>query len=347
MKKLGIMLTSMIVLTSSCNKQYEYRCVGYFKDSIDGDVYEKEEEPIYIYAKNDTVAFLNAYNLFIGSYKNYAKNKDTALYKPVYFTLKNNRGKVYESFITPLVEIKYWNFLDNKEIFEELNRIFEEKSPNFVVNKKNAEQTENSESQTQSHSKTPISYNNKNHAYIASQDYVKAYVKYPNTVEFLNTGVVHETDGYGKCIVLAKFTAKNAYGVESEYVYKIWLTDKGGDWTEKDTWECTKLLIENASTREQNIFYPSASPTKTESNIFEEKEVVINGIKCKFYREQNDYAYIETSKKIRTEKMIDDVISKLDITAKNIYFLTPQGRKTSDEYALKTGNIILIYDNLK
>jgi hypothetical protein len=199
----------------------------------------------------------------------------------------------------------------------------------------NTEQT-----QTKSYGKTPISYNNKNHAYITSQNFVKEYVKYPNTVKFLNTSAVHETDGYGKCIVLAKFTAKNAYGIESEYIYKIWLTDKGGDWTENDKCECTKLLIENVGTGEKNILYPSASSAKTES-----KEVVFNGIKCKLYQIQYGYAYVETSKKITTEKMVDNIISKLGITEKNIYFLTAQGRKTSEEYAFKSGNVILIYDN--
>lgn len=136
--------------------------------------------------------------------------------------------------------------------------------------------------------------------------------------------------------------------MESEYVYKIWLTDKGGDWTDKDTWECTKLLIENATTKEQNTFYPSYA-TKSEPTPFKEKEIVVSGIKCKFYNEYNDYAYVETSKKISSEKIIDDVVSKLGITAKIVYFLTPQGRKTSEEYAYvcKSQNLVLIYDDRK
>ena len=88
---------------------------------------------------------------------------------------------------------------------------------------------------------------------IASPDFVKEKLNYPKTAKF-NKSHVHEENGYQKAIVIAKLTAKNAFGVESEYVYKIWMTHNGGDWTEKENWKMTKMILENASTGEQKIY---------------------------------------------------------------------------------------------
>lgn len=94
---------------------------------------------------------------------------------------------------------------------------------------------------------------NKNRAYITAQEFVKQKLKFPKEADF-NNSVVHETQGSGKCTVLGKVTAKNAFGVRTEYAYKIWLVHNGKDWTEQSNWRYTKLILEDTSTGKQQVF---------------------------------------------------------------------------------------------
>jgi hypothetical protein len=96
-------------------------------------------------------------------------------------------------------------------------------------------------------------YQSKYKAYIIAQDFVKQKFKYPKEAKF-DSNVVHETNGYEKCIVLGKVTAKNAFGVHTEYVYKIWLEHNGKEWTDLNNWTYTKLILEDSATGEQSVF---------------------------------------------------------------------------------------------
>jgi len=98
------------------------------------------------------------------------------------------------------------------------------------------------------------SYMNKNRAYIIAQDFVKSKLKYPKDADFY-MDVVHESKSYGTCILLGKVDAKNAYGMTTRYVYKIWLSHNGKEWTDKYNWKFTKLIIEDSNTQQQSIFY--------------------------------------------------------------------------------------------
>lgn len=80
---------------------------------------------------------------------------------------------------------------------------------------------------------------------IMSQDFVKSKLKYPEEVNFEQMGYVHEREGV-YAIILNKFTAKNGFGVEISYVYKIWLKFNGGDWSDINNWEYKKLIIEGS-----------------------------------------------------------------------------------------------------
>lgn len=96
-------------------------------------------------------------------------------------------------------------------------------------------------------------YKDETKCYIAAQDFVKAKFKYSKEVKFVGN-FFHETNGYGNAIVLGKVIAKNAFGVRSEYVYKIWLNHNGLDWTDKKNWTMTKLIIEDSATGKQQVF---------------------------------------------------------------------------------------------
>jgi len=96
-------------------------------------------------------------------------------------------------------------------------------------------------------------YADKNKCYITAQSFVKAKLKFPKEAKF-DKNVVHETNGSGNAIILGKVTSKNAFGVQSEYVYKIWIKHNGKDWAEIRNWSMTKLILENPSTGEQSVF---------------------------------------------------------------------------------------------
>lgn len=96
-------------------------------------------------------------------------------------------------------------------------------------------------------------YRDKSKCYITAQDFIKQKLKYPKEAKF-DRNVVHETDGYGSAILLGKVTAKNAFGIQSEYVYKIWLDHNGKDWTELRNWTMKKLIMEDVSTGEQKVY---------------------------------------------------------------------------------------------
>lgn len=86
---------------------------------------------------------------------------------------------------------------------------------------------------------------------IISEYFVRNKMRYPDEVDF-------ETDYRGdklsdnKFKVYQKFTAKNAFGVKSTYVYRAVMLYRGeGDWTDRNNWICDDLIIEDVATGEQ------------------------------------------------------------------------------------------------
>ncbi|HBB00737.1 MAG: hypothetical protein A2W86_11835 [Bacteroidetes bacterium GWD2_45_23] len=88
---------------------------------------------------------------------------------------------------------------------------------------------------------------------IISEDFVKSKLKFPLESKIKTSTHVHEVEG-DQAIVINKFTTKNAFGVTSEYVYKIWMNFNGGDWKDIKNWSYSKLIIENTATGEKQIF---------------------------------------------------------------------------------------------
>jgi hypothetical protein len=88
---------------------------------------------------------------------------------------------------------------------------------------------------------------------LISEDFVKSKLKFPLESEFKTSAHIHEVEG-NQAIVINKFTTKNAFGVTSEYVYKIWMTFNGGDWENVENWSYSKLIIENTATGEKQVF---------------------------------------------------------------------------------------------
>lgn len=89
--------------------------------------------------------------------------------------------------------------------------------------------------------------------FVMAQDFVKKRFSYPNEADF-HYDYIFEVESEQNYIVLGKVTAKNAFGVKSDYVYKIWLSYLGGEWTSTTSWSSKKLIIENTVTREQFVY---------------------------------------------------------------------------------------------
>ena len=174
------------------------------------------------------------------------------------------------------------------------------------------------------------SYSNKGRAYIASKEFVKKVLKFPKESDFYG-GAVHETNGFGKCIVLGKFSAKNAMGVTSEYVYKIWMAHTGGDWTNQNTWSYSKLVIENTSTGEKQTFngdnYSQKKTTSSEKNLLGK----IDGISCYVIEKTSAAIRIKTNKKL-TKEQIKKSIKDLNINVNTVMFNLPGKEKRGEEY---------------
>lgn len=89
---------------------------------------------------------------------------------------------------------------------------------------------------------------------IISEEIVKNKMRYPAEVEF-------DGEYRGKEVaanefeVYQKFTAKNAFGVRSSYVYKIHMVYISGEWEDAKNWTYIDLTIENTATNERSVYY--------------------------------------------------------------------------------------------
>ncbi len=90
-------------------------------------------------------------------------------------------------------------------------------------------------------------------AAIMSEEFVSSRMKYPAEVEFDGDRRGAETSS-NEYNVFQKFTAKNAFGVKSSYVYKIHMIYKTGDWADINNWTYDELTIEDISTGKQNVY---------------------------------------------------------------------------------------------
>lgn len=112
---------------------------------------------------------------------------------------------------------------------------------------------------------------------IMSEDIVRGKMKFPDEVEFDN-------DYRGKEIsdkefeVYQKFTAKNAFGVKSSYVYKIQMVYISGEWADSKNWSYGKLMIENIGTGQKSVYYGNNDMIENEEVYSKERQAVIDSL---------------------------------------------------------------------
>lgn len=177
-------------------------------------------------------------------------------------------------------------------------------------------------------------------ATIISEDFVKKHVNYPLTVKF-GRDVVWKPSQYNKqrATLLRKFTAKNDFGVPSEYVYKIDLIYNGGDWTELGNWTCYKLILEDTATGEQTIYDNSSSIKKNELKP-RQNTFLFGKEQCKVV-EQNPGAFIRivTPRRFTTNELKTAALQRTD--TKQIIYICLEGQTArGQEYAQVAGNYL-------
>lgn len=77
-----------------------------------------------------------------------------------------------------------------------------------------------------------------------AQEYVKARLTHPSTADFQWTSISHKRIDASTYQIMQKFTAKNSYNLEIEYLYKIHLKYKGGISADSNNWEETYFKME-------------------------------------------------------------------------------------------------------
>lgn len=98
----------------------------------------------------------------------------------------------------------------------------------------------------------------KSRASIISEDFVKERLNYPATADFgWDTVWTPDYLDENRGTLLKKFTAKNAFGVPIEYVYKIDIRYLGGEWTDTSNWTYDYLIIEEVQSRKQHYYTPN------------------------------------------------------------------------------------------
>jgi hypothetical protein len=79
---------------------------------------------------------------------------------------------------------------------------------------------------------------------IISEDFIKQDLRYPESADFSAFDCSTEKNDDGSYTILRKVSAKNAFGVESSFVYKVQLIFKGGEWTDTSNWDLVNIRSE-------------------------------------------------------------------------------------------------------
>lgn len=80
-------------------------------------------------------------------------------------------------------------------------------------------------------------------AYLASQDFVKLQIKYPEEANFAWAPKYSQQINDSTYKIVGELTAKNAFGVKSKIIYKCTMVYKGGDDMDTNSWETNDLEI--------------------------------------------------------------------------------------------------------
>lgn len=183
----------------------------------------------------------------------------------------------------------------------------------------------------------------KSSAMVISEDFVKSVLNYPSTAKFPFGSQTATEESYGKYVILGEVNAKNAFGVQSEMVYKIWLEYKSGDWQNMDSWICEKLILEDRSTRKQSVFHPSKGHASVKSSgKGTEMGVQFLGQNCKVTEQNSSFIRIQTPRKY-TKAELQKGLNNFAYKSRIVYFHTAGNSARGKEYASSVNGEIFYY----
>lgn len=71
---------------------------------------------------------------------------------------------------------------------------------------------------------------------LMSEDFIKKELAYPDEADFSSFDCSTESNPDGSYTILRKVSAKNAFGVQSSYIYKVTLSYNGGNTVDMGNW---------------------------------------------------------------------------------------------------------------
>lgn len=182
-------------------------------------------------------------------------------------------------------------------------------------------------------------------ASIIAKDFVKSHFAHPSECDF------EDLDYRGEeCIepnrfkVLQQFTAKNSFGVESEYVYKIYIQYFGGEWEDVKNWGYGELIIENRVTKKQEFFYGDMKSRERVTS----GTINIAGIDFNIAEQTSQFIKIYTSNQL-DKKQLKKVLLVLKSQYNNIQICADNKIERGDEYVCLMGDNVYDYriDNFR
>jgi hypothetical protein len=113
-------------------------------------------------------------------------------------------------------------------------------------------------------------------------------------------------------------------GYEQEFVYKIYIQYYGGDWADKKNWDYGQLIVENTSTREQNVYFGSMKDKDAQAET--QNDAIEAGGAIFFVVDKTDDV-VRLCNPAKLDKVqLKDAINELKGQYKTIYFTTAKDR---------------------
>lgn len=177
---------------------------------------------------------------------------------------------------------------------------------------------------------------NLNRAAIIAQDIIKS--EFNSNCDFDDMDVRgEETDVADRFKVYQKFSVDG-----QDYVYKIFIQYKGGDWSDKNNWTYGTLTIENVLTGEQKIFSGTMKAEDAAAAVAP-ASITAGGIVLDIAEQQPTAIRLSMERKL-THAEMKAVVMDLKDKYTNIMFCVDPKTQRGDEYAAYTNGTMFDYD---
>lgn len=177
---------------------------------------------------------------------------------------------------------------------------------------------------------------NLNRAAIIAQDIIKS--EFNSNCDFDDMDIRgEETDVADRFKVYQKFSADG-----QDYVYKIFIQYKGGDWSDKNNWSYGTLTIENVLTGEQKIF-SGTMEVEEAAEAVAPASITAGGLVFDIAEKGPEFIRLSMERKLKHDE-IKAAVSELKDVYSNIMFCVDPKTNRGDEYAAYTNGTMFDYD---